>query len=116
MAVEARTPRLGFYMLVLVGMSERRAFREGIILAKFWRVGQGAMRLVWREYLFSSTLLVSPGQSVKAAIWTRSPGKGSCIPESTGLGSKSGEGGPDVLDTEQPAVCWAWREAGARPV
>lgn len=60
------------------------------------------MELVWREYLFSSTLLVSPGHSVKAAIWTGSPRKGSCIPESTGLGSKSGEGWPDVLDTEQP--------------
>lgn len=75
------------------------------------------MALVWKGYLRSSTLLVSPGQSVKAAIWAVSPRKGNCIPESTGLGSESGEGWPDVLDTEQPAVCcWAWREAVARPV
>lgn len=37
---EARAPRLGFHMLVLVGMSERRAFREGVVTAKFWRWGR----------------------------------------------------------------------------
>ena len=50
---------------------------------------------------------------MKAARRAGSPGKGSCIPESTGLGSLSGERWPDILGTEQLAGCWVWREAGA---
>lgn len=37
----ARAPKLGFHMLVLVGMSERRAFREGVVTAKLWGWGRG---------------------------------------------------------------------------
>lgn len=40
-AGEARAPRLGFSVLVLVGMPERRAFREGVIPAKFGGWGRG---------------------------------------------------------------------------
>lgn len=104
MAVKARVSRLGFYALVLEGLPESlqgRSFHSQVFLVE-WGGGNG---LEFVESNFSNLPYQSPLGSVKAARWAVSPRKGSCIPESTGFKTESGEGWPDFLLTEQLAFC-----------
>lgn len=114
--LRARTSRLGPYLLVLVGTSERRERKGRSVHSQVLGGGGEQWSLIWKEELFYFILLGSFEQDVKTERWVVSCRKGSCIPESTGLGSRSGEGWLDIPGTEQLAAGYGERLGQARPV